>query len=102
MKYTLLFSLLTTILVGVTAHSQQVPDACPVDEPGLLQAVANGQKIICQIDYFTGGRGSHLVKAPLDPNPKESIELACIDAQETGCAGNIMCYESPYIHCAAQ
>lgn len=84
------------------AFASEIPDGCPVDDTTLLAAVANGQQIACQIEYFTGGKGTHLTKGPRYPNAKPSIELACIDAQDQECPGKAECYESPYYTCFVQ
>lgn len=91
--------LLTNLFFCTVVFAQEIPPGCPTDDVDLNAAVANGQKIVCQIKYFTGGHGGRWVMRPIYPNPRESIEDACIDAQETACPGIAMCYNSPYFYC---
>ncbi len=98
MKTTLL---LLILFFSLLVLASEVPDGCPTEDANLNAAVANGQKIACQISYFVG-HGAQMVQRPITPNAKYSIELACIDAQEEACPGIVACYESPYYKCVAQ
>ncbi len=99
MKLLVLFSLF--VFTNIT-FAADVPDGCPTDDVDLQAAVESGRKISCQITYFTGGRGGQWVDRPVTPNAKETIELACMDAQDEACPGLAMCYESAYYKCVAQ
>ncbi len=90
------------LLPGAFSYADDVPAGCPTDDASLQAAVDNGQKIACTIDFFTGGHGGQWVTRPTEPNAKDTIADACIDAQQTGCANNIYCMESPYFNCVAQ
>ena len=77
---------------------RDVSPACPVDDPVLLNAVANGQQVACQILYFPGRTGTPKT-VPRDPLPKDTIEEACIDAETRGCGPIIQCMASNYYKC---
>lgn len=79
---------------------REVSPACPVDDPVLLNAVANGQQVACQILYFPGRTGTPKT-VPRDPLPKSTIEEACIDAETRGCGPIIQCIASSYYKCWA-
>ncbi len=99
MKPLFIFMLLFSIEM---VHADEAPAGCPTDDANLQAAVNNGQKIACTIDFFTGGHGGQWVTKPTEPNAKDTIAEACIDAQQTGCENNIYCMESPYFNCVAQ
>ena len=101
-KLLFIFGLLFSSGISLANAQQDVPDGCPVDDAQLLAAVANGQKIACTIDYYTGGHGGRWVTVPDQPNAMPTIAEACIHAVETGCNHNPNCVESAYFHCIAQ
>lgn len=92
--------LIFAFIFSSSLFADEVPAGCPTDDPQLQDAVANGQQIACQIEYYTGGHGGQWVKRPISPNAKPTIELACIDAQNEACPGLPMCYDSSYFDCA--
>ena len=94
--------LLSFLFVSNSNFSHKMPAGCPTNDVGLIAAVNNGQRIVCQIKYFTGGKGGRWIKKPIYPNAQASIELACIDAQSQACPGIALCYESPYFECAPE
>lgn len=94
------FCLFAILSFSTFTLAQQIPDGCPTDDPALNAAVNNGQMISCQID-FPNGRGGQWQRRPIHPVPRETIELACLAAQDA-CAGITMCLASDYITCRAQ
>lgn len=96
------FFLLSFLFFNGFVFAQDVPPGCPTNDVGLIAAVNSGQRIVCQIKYFTGGKGGRWVKRPIYPNAQASIESACVDAQMQACPGIALCYESPYFECTPE
>lgn len=92
---------LLTILFALSFSNfaNAVEPGCPIDQQDLVEAVQNGQQIVCQIEYFQG-RSGNLKKVPLDPQPKPTIEAACEDAVNRGCQLITTCIASDYYECS--
>ena len=89
---------LLTIVMSVfsfAAMANNVSPACPIDDEALIQAVNQGQKISCYIEFFYAGR---LRTLPNEPVAKSSIEAAC-EAAIDGCGGMTLCMASDYLYC---